>query len=97
MNDGVTDTTETGVPGLDRRERQGGGDRSVDGIAAGIEHRNTGLGCTLGLRNHHPRLPEAAGLVRHQFWVVWESGREVHAGQIIDRISAGSYASPAAP
>ena len=53
MNQGVADAAKTGVPGLDSGERQRSGDRSINGVAAGIEHRDAGFGGILGLRNHH--------------------------------------------
>ena len=49
MNHGVTDTTKTGVPRLNGGERQRGGDRSINSIAAGIEHRDAGLRSVFGL------------------------------------------------
>ena len=75
MHHRVTDATKPGIPRLHRRERQRGRDRGIDRIAAGIKHRDTGLGSiACDCDTTMPRLPEAAGLVSCQCWAVWGAG-----------------------
>ena len=75
MHQRVADAAEPGIPRLDRGERERGRDRGIDRIAAGIEHRDAGLG---GISSHcdttMPRRPEAAGFASCQFWVMWGAG-----------------------
>ncbi|OIQ71623.1 hypothetical protein GALL_467580 [mine drainage metagenome] len=47
------DTAQTGVPGLDRRKRQGGGDRGVDGVAALSQDRHADISRQMLRGDHH--------------------------------------------
>ena len=61
----VADAAEPGIPRLDRRERERGRDRGIDRVAAGIEHRDAGLGgAPCDCDDHHAAPARGGGLCR---------------------------------
>src|SRR4051812_22621740 len=46
-NPGIVDALEPGIPWLERGERQRCGERGIDCVALGIEHRDAGFGGAL--------------------------------------------------
>ena len=64
---------QAGIPRFDRRQRQGGRDGSVDGVAAGIQHRDAGLGRASDLRHDDAALPLGGWLRQNP--VLGEMGR----------------------
>ena len=78
MDQRVADSAEPGIPRLDRRERERGRNRRVDRIAAGIEHRDAGLGRAFRLRDHHAALAGGCGLFEMPVLGGVRRGRELH-------------------
>jgi hypothetical protein len=62
MDEGVTDAAEAGIPRLDRRQGEGGGNGRIDRVAAGIEHGKARGACAAHLRRYDPAPPGCGGL-----------------------------------
>ena len=92
MDQRVADPAQPGIPRLDRRERERGRDRRVDRIAAGVEHRDAGLGRAFRLRDHHPASARGGGLFEVPVLGRVGRGNELHAAN--DTHAAASRATP---
>ena len=53
VDHGEADAAEAAVPGLHGGEREGGADRGVDGVAAGVKDGDSGEGGVAGLGDDH--------------------------------------------
>src|SRR6516162_2650399 len=57
VDEGVTDAAEAGIPRLDRRQGEGGGNDRIDRVPAGIEHGKAGGAGAGRLRRYDPAPP----------------------------------------